>query len=276
MSQQPLRDEQIEQLNQPLDPRRVKHRPGGGGSQLSYLEGHDAINTANQIFGYGSWGYDLMGVEFNNVTDEKGEVIGGYYAARVKLTVAGCVPITEEGVCAYTAGRNARATIDSHDMARKGAITDALKRALRCYGDQFGNSLYNNGLVDGQPRNIANANRPTRPMPTAPVGQPDATRRPAAPTPAPVTSNPAAAPAAIAPTPVAPRPAATVNPAPVARTNNPATEQQRSGIRRIALNRKMTEQQLESLIKTHYGCSFDELSATDASNFIQVLQSNAA
>ena len=150
MSQTSFTPEQIELLNAPLDSKRVKHRPGGGGTQLSYLEGHDIITMANQIFGFGGWGYDLLGVELNTITDEKGEVIGGYYAARVKLTVAGCIPITEEGVCAVSEGRNPRAKIDAHDMSRKGAITDALKRTLRCYGNQFGNSLY-----DSAPRVLA-------------------------------------------------------------------------------------------------------------------------
>src|SRR6476661_10279126 len=162
MSQSPFTPEQINQLDQPLDAKRVKHRQGGGGMQLSYLKGHDAIDTANKIFGYGNWGYDLMGVELQNVQSEDGGIIGGYYAARVKLTVAGCVPVTEEGVCPIQEGRNPRAKIDAHDMARKGAITDALKRALRCFGDQFGNSLYDNELVDGQPRETVRNNNNNR------------------------------------------------------------------------------------------------------------------
>ena len=32
-------------------------------------------------------------------------------------------------------------TADSHDTAYKGAVTDALKRGLRSFGDQFPNSL---------------------------------------------------------------------------------------------------------------------------------------
>jgi recombination DNA repair RAD52 pathway protein len=31
---------------------------------------------------------------------------------------------------------------EGHDTACKGAVTDALKRALRSFGDQFGNALY--------------------------------------------------------------------------------------------------------------------------------------
>jgi DNA repair and recombination protein RAD52 len=138
-------------LDKPLDPNRVKHRAGGGGMSLAYLKGHNVIDQANDIFGFGAWGYDILMVELVNISGDGGEVVGGYYAARVRLTVAGCVPITEEGVCPIQEGRNPRAKIDAHDMARKGAVTDAMKRAFRCYGDQFGNSLYDTDLIDGQP-----------------------------------------------------------------------------------------------------------------------------
>lgn len=146
-----LSKETIDKLNKPLDRDRIKHRQGGGGMQLAYIPGHDAIDRANALFGFGSWGYDILNVELVSVPGEDGSVVGGYYAARVRLTVQDCVPITEEGVCPIQSGRNPRAIIDAHDMARKGAVTDAMKRALRCFGDQFGNSLYDTDLVDGQP-----------------------------------------------------------------------------------------------------------------------------
>ena len=38
-------------------------------------------------------------------------------------------------------------TRQGHETAHKGAVTDALKRALRSYGDQFGNSLYGDGAT---------------------------------------------------------------------------------------------------------------------------------
>jgi hypothetical protein len=49
--------------------------------------------------------------------------------------------------------QNAQRTIvDAHEVARKGAVTDAMKRCLRTFGLQFGNGLYGEGkvkLVDG-------------------------------------------------------------------------------------------------------------------------------
>ena len=152
----PFTTEQLEMLNAPLDQKRVKHRPGGGGTSLAYLEGFDVIQAANRILGPGNWGFDIISNELNHITDEKGLIIASYYAARVTLTVKGCVPITEEGTCGVAEGRNIPAKIQGHETGRKGAITDALKRALRCYGNQFGLSLYDTDLVDGQARTQGN------------------------------------------------------------------------------------------------------------------------
>lgn len=185
----PFTPEQITELEKPLDRSRVKHRPGGGGTQLSYIEGHQAIATANRIFGFGAWGFETLQNELCSVADPAtGEICGYYYAARIRLTVAGCVSITEEGINAVQEGKNPRARIDAHDQARKGAITDALKRALRCYGDQFGLSLYDRDLVDGQPRpegqtSSGNSTRPTNPASN------NGAARPASPAPTPTPAR---------------------------------------------------------------------------------------
>jgi len=280
MSQSPFTPEQIAQLDQPLDPKRVKHRQGGGGMQLSYLKGHDAIDTANKIFGYGNWGYDLMGVELQNVQSEDGGIIGGYYAARVKLTVVGCVPVTEEGVCPIQEGRNPRARVDAHDMARKGAITDALKRALRCFGDQFGNSLYDNELVDGQPRetvrnNNNNNNRNGNGNQNVGTGAaPSGLSRPASSgsemRPTRMTPvQPSAAPVPVAAANQSARPAAPAN-------SETATEQQRQAILKMAARRDIDKAGLEGRLQELYGCSLEGLTRNDASHFIKIFQDQAA
>lgn len=266
MSQSPFTPEQISELEQPLDRKRVKHRQGGGGAQLAYLKGHDVIDTANRIFGYGNWGYDLMGVELNTIPSENGEVIGGYYAARVRLTVAGCVPITEEGVCPIQEGKSPRAKVDAHDMARKGAITDALKRTLRCYGDQFGNSLYDTDLIDGQPRTL-NTNRPAQPRPTPITSEAPAPRpvRVEAMPPAPIATVPTRT-NGTAPTPV--RPVAVSD-------EEVATTQQKEAIRKLAAKQSMNAGDLEAHLHSRYGSNLDNLSKADASHYIKVLQGAA-
>ena len=58
------------------------------------------------------------------------------------MTVPGSQPRTDTGFQAV-----ADETVEGHETAWKGAVTDALKRALRSYGDQFGNGLYGDGTT---------------------------------------------------------------------------------------------------------------------------------
>lgn len=126
----------IEFLKKPLNMRRVKSRKQAG-RELSYLEGHDAISCANYIFGFGNWGYSITHTEYCTYAPVP------YYAARVMLTVKGCMPVEEEGIGIVAKPRDGGETsAEAHETARKGAVTDAMKRALRTYGNQFGNSLY--------------------------------------------------------------------------------------------------------------------------------------
>ncbi len=53
---------QLSVLNQELDNNRIKTRDKGNIS-LSYIEGHDVIETANKIFGFGNWSYSISKLE---------------------------------------------------------------------------------------------------------------------------------------------------------------------------------------------------------------------
>ena len=129
-------------LGQPLDPALVSQRKGRGGKSYDYLEGHVVIDQANHIFGFGGWGYELVGDvtlrRIETVDTQTGEVtVTSAYSAPVRVTVAGALPRTDTGVHPV-----AEETIDGHDTAIKGAVTDGLKRAFRSFGVQFGNGFY--------------------------------------------------------------------------------------------------------------------------------------
>ena len=129
-------------LGQPLDPALASQRKGRGGKSYDYLEGHVVIDQANRIFGFGGWGYELAGDvtlrRIETVDTQTGEVkVTSAYSARVRVTVAGALPRTDTGVHPV-----AEETIDGHDTAIKGAVTDGLKRAFRSFGLQFGNGFY--------------------------------------------------------------------------------------------------------------------------------------
>ena len=143
-------------LSQDLDPSLVRQRRGRAGRVYNYLEGHSVIDQANRIFGYGGWGYNLQGdvtLRRMESTDPRtGEMKVSYgYSAPVRVTVVGAQPRTDIGFHAIVED-----TPDGHDTAIKGAVTDGMKRALRSFGVQFGNSLY------GDPVQVAGAVQPER------------------------------------------------------------------------------------------------------------------
>lgn len=132
-----------------LDGNRVKTRRQGN-ITLSYLEGYDLINTANYAFGFGNWSYRVTKLEqvSEEINEKKNRVIG--YRAIVAITVNDLAhkhSITREDVGFGTG--IAKQYADAHESGAKEAVTDGLKRALRTFGSQFGNALY-----DKQQRNV--------------------------------------------------------------------------------------------------------------------------
>ncbi len=132
----------VSALEQPLDPALVSRRDGRGNRQYDYIEGHTVIDQANRIFGFGGWGYELVGDvglrRIEKVDVRTGEVrVSFAYSAPVRVSVVGAPPRTDIGFHIV-----AEDTPEGHDTACKGAVTDGLKRALRSFGDRFGNGLY--------------------------------------------------------------------------------------------------------------------------------------
>ena len=148
----------VNALEQPLDPALVSRRDGRGNRQYDYIEGHTVIDQANRIFGYGGWGYELVGDvslrRIEKVDVRTGEVKVNYaYSAPVRVTVNGAPSRTDIGFHIVTED-----TPEGHETAAKGAVTDGLKRAMRSFGDRFGNGLYGdqptaNGRNGAQPSN---------------------------------------------------------------------------------------------------------------------------
>ena len=132
----------VSALEQPLDPSLVSRRDGRGNRQYDYIEGHTVIDQANRIFGYGGWGYELVGDvslrRIEKVDVRTGELKVNYaYSVPVRVSAVGAPPRTDIGFHVVTDD-----TPEGHETAAKGAVTDGLKRALRSFGDRFGNGLY--------------------------------------------------------------------------------------------------------------------------------------
>jgi len=135
-------EKQKQVLAYDIEPSRIKNRVKGN-ITLSYLEGFDLIETANKIFGHGNWSYTIS--ELAQVSQEtnanQNTVI--CYKALILLTVYNAdhsKHISKEDVGFGTG--IAKTLADAHEGGAKEAITDGLKRAMRSFGNQFGNSLY--------------------------------------------------------------------------------------------------------------------------------------
>lgn len=168
-------------LRQPLDMSRVKRRQAPGKGTVPYLEGHDIIDRANQIFDFG-WSFELIGepvivrwqkkvliwnqqekrkvpsldANGNIQTEEVGLV---YITGKVTIELNGkCFSHSDLGRCVFTGD-----TPEALDMALAGSATDCLKRCFRQLGDQFGNLLYdkeitqNAGLENAKPNNTSSS-----------------------------------------------------------------------------------------------------------------------
>ena len=132
-------DTQVRQLKAKLESRHIRTRASKG-TNLSYVEGWHVIAEANRIFGYDGW--DRTTVDANCVwTAGKASNYQAAYIAKVRITVrAGDVNIVREG--SGTGEATALTPGQAHELALKGAETDATKRALATFGNSFGLALY--------------------------------------------------------------------------------------------------------------------------------------
>jgi len=132
-------------LQQKLEPQHIKKAPRGKFGD--YVEGYHVVSEANRIFGEDGWSYEITRLEKvseQTVTLESRD--GEYeqfrvgYLCTVKVYVNG--ESFKEGAAVGSGIGSPNAIADHHESAVKEAETDALKRALRTYGNTFGLALY--------------------------------------------------------------------------------------------------------------------------------------
>jgi hypothetical protein len=130
---------QVRKLRSKLDSKYVRTRRSNG-ADLHYVEGWRVIAEANRIFGYDAWDRRtlLSRCVWNAAS---GSHYLAAYTAKVRVSVrAGDVIITREGSGSCEA--KAPSPGQAHELALKGAETDATKRALATFGNPFGLALY--------------------------------------------------------------------------------------------------------------------------------------
>lgn len=161
-------DKQMKALQSELSKDRIKVRDKAN-IKLSYLEGFDIIDTANNIFGFGNWAYTISSLEQVSQEVNANQNVVVCYKAIVKIDVYDIdhsTMISRQDVGFGTGV--ARNLADAHENSAKEAVTDALKRSLRSFGNQFGNSLYDKSKSVVQ---NGNGNIPNPALDTANSGQ---------------------------------------------------------------------------------------------------------
>ena len=153
-------EEQTKLLNQELASNRIKTRSKGN-VNLSYLEGFDIIETANRVFGFGNWDYSISKLETvsQEINQNQNHVI--CYKAVVQVLVHNethSQDVSREDVGFGTG--IAKTLADAHEGGAKEAITDSIKRAMRSFGNQFGNSLYNKSRTQANNQQNTQQNNP--------------------------------------------------------------------------------------------------------------------
>ncbi|KAG8216726.1 Rad52/22 family double-strand break repair protein-domain-containing protein [Butyriboletus roseoflavus] len=128
-------------LNKKLGPEFVSQRPGpGGGPKLTYAEGWKIINLANEVFGFNGWSSSIVNIatDFVDYSEESRRFNVGVTAI-VRVTLRDGAYHEDVG---YGLLENAKSKGGALDKCKKEAITDALKRTLRNFGNLLGNCLY--------------------------------------------------------------------------------------------------------------------------------------
>jgi hypothetical protein len=169
-----LSPEQIAALEAPLNRANVKARKQAG-REVSYIESWHAESEANRIFGFDGWDSQVMDLR---LVSEREVIIGkgGQYEKpgwSVSYVCTVRVPVWNGERVVIRDGVGAGHGIDAdpgqaHESAVKEAASDAEKRALKTWGNQFGLALYDKTQANVESAPAAQS-RPREPAPAKTV-----------------------------------------------------------------------------------------------------------
>ncbi|XP_062318784.1 DNA repair protein RAD52 homolog isoform X2 [Osmerus eperlanus] len=126
-------------LRQKLGPEYISTRMAGGGQKVCYIEGHRVISLANEMFGYNGWSHSISQQNVDFVDLINGKFYVGV-SAFVKVQLKDGSFHEDVG---YGVSEGLKSKALSLEKARKEAVTDGLKRALKCFGNALGNCILN-------------------------------------------------------------------------------------------------------------------------------------
>ncbi|KIW15186.1 hypothetical protein PV08_05231 [Exophiala spinifera] len=132
-------------LDKQLGPEYISHRPGPGGQKVHYLSADKLINLANEVFGFNGWSSSIQNIQIDFVDEntQTGKIsLGLSVVVRVTLKDG-----THHEDIGYGQVENAKGKAAAFEKAKKEGTTDALKRALRNFGNLLGNCVYDKSYL---------------------------------------------------------------------------------------------------------------------------------
>lgn len=132
-------------LNQYLPKLYVSKRAGSGGQQVSYIEGWRALNLANEIFGFNGWNSEIVScqIDYLDTHGKQGRFLLGLSMV-VRVTLRDGTFHEDIG---YGYVDNCSSKAMAFEKCKKEALTDGIKRCLRCFGNLMGNCLYDKSFI---------------------------------------------------------------------------------------------------------------------------------
>jgi DNA repair and recombination protein RAD52 len=127
-------------LERKLGPEYISSRAGPSGQKVHYLAAEKCIQLANEVFGFNGWSSSIKEVQVDFVDENP-------HTLKVSLGLSVIVRITlRDGTFHEDMGyghiENCKGKAAAFEKAKKEGTTDAMKRALRNFGNVLGNCLY--------------------------------------------------------------------------------------------------------------------------------------
>lgn len=127
-------------LEKQLGPEYISSRAGPSGQKVHYITAEKCIALANEVFGFNGWSSSIQNIHVDFL-DEHPQTL------KISLGLSVIVRVTlRDGTYHEDLGyghiENCKGKAAAFEKAKKEGTTDALKRALRHFGNVLGNCIY--------------------------------------------------------------------------------------------------------------------------------------
>lgn len=132
-------------LEKQLGPEYLSARAGPSGQKVHYIAAEKCIALANEVFGFNGWSSSIQNIQVDFV-DEHPQTL------KITLGLSVVVRVTlRDGTyhedIGYGKMENCKSKAAAFEKAKKEGTTDALKRALRSFGNVLGNCIYDKAYL---------------------------------------------------------------------------------------------------------------------------------